>query len=258
MTDSEELRFTVHAAGMFTVRSTTFPEPIRAKYDPRGEPVTQAEVLAVDDALASSPSLDGAETSVIAVTPTGCREHLDALVRGIEQRVPRPGDYVRVGPHLVAGSVAMAIGAHGPVLTLVGEGEALSEGWRLADELLHNKLAETFWLVAVDLDSQPAGSAALLLGQAGSPAPCLVVDPRQPGAGSATGPLASVVAIVPRHGPVTWRSARREHAPPRRFMPVLPGRRPAGMIRANRRSLTAWRNVGSLDPPGDGLSLPNR
>ncbi len=104
---------------------------------------------------------DPLTTACIALVSDGCPDHLEKVLEASKQKLVRPGNFTRMGPHTIATYLATAVGLHGPAFSLLGGIDQLKAALNIAKALLFSRSISTCCLFL----AEPKRCSAFLLGK---------------------------------------------------------------------------------------------
>lgn len=144
------------------------PESLKNK-DKRADSAARVAVAAAINALKAVSTIDLTSLNIIVVNREGCKDHINKVTNGIKKNQPAQGFFVRGGPQTLATYTALALGAHGTALTLVGDRKILSDAITVACYLA-GKIKKSSTLLSVIVkkktDAGYLTSTALILNAA--------------------------------------------------------------------------------------------
>ena len=126
-------------------------------------------MAAAANALNAVSTIDLTSLNIIVVNREGCKDHIRKVTNGIKNNQPAQGFFVRGGPQTLATYTALALGAHGTALTLVGDRKILSDAITVACYLAGNTKNSATLLTVIVKKKKDAGylsSTVLILNAA--------------------------------------------------------------------------------------------
>jgi len=94
--------------------------------DKRYDPIVGSALIALESSLRGVNLIDPTNICIIALTDTGCINHIKKVEDGIKINRPRQAYFVRAGAQTIATYAAMALNTHGLTMTLSGTDENIT------------------------------------------------------------------------------------------------------------------------------------
>ncbi|ATV20675.1 hypothetical protein CFN58_05770 [Pseudomonas avellanae] len=101
--------------------------------DNRCDPLVTVALKAMERALSALKFKEfSLETAIYTVTDTGCQSHILRVVDALKSMRPRQAFFARGSAVMFSTYGSMAIGSHGPCISITGRGAALAQALNLA------------------------------------------------------------------------------------------------------------------------------
>ncbi|MCO5364595.1 MULTISPECIES: hypothetical protein [Pseudomonas] len=101
--------------------------------DNRCDPLVTVALKAMENSLSALKFKEfSLETAIYTVTDTGCQSHILRVVDALKSMRPRQAFFARGSAVMFSTYGSMAIGSHGPCISITGRGAALAQALNLA------------------------------------------------------------------------------------------------------------------------------
>lgn len=101
--------------------------------DNRCDPLVTVALKAMERALSALKFKEfSPETAIYTVTDTGCQSHILRVIDALKYMRPRQAFFARGSAVMFSTYGSMAIGSHGPCISITGRGAALAQALNLA------------------------------------------------------------------------------------------------------------------------------
>lgn len=105
--------------------------------DNRCDPLVSAALKALEEALSNTGESEHAfQTAIFSVTDTGCQFHAKRVINALTTMKPRQAFFTRGSAVMFSTYSSMAIGSHGPCISMSGRGTAIAIVLNLARRFL--------------------------------------------------------------------------------------------------------------------------